>query len=151
MPRVLLDSNLLLLLIVGRTNPSLIGTHKRTRDYDPGDVDVIENLIAAYDGLVTTPHILTETSNLLRQIGNPARDIIQKTLRDFILSCEEAPIESAEGCLHDQFIALGLTDAVILTACAASVGDDSRIELLTADEPVYNHAVSLGVVAELYA
>lgn len=151
MPHVLLDTNLLLLLIVGRTDPSLIGTHKRTRDYDPGDVDVIEHLIAAYDGLVTTPHVLTETSNLLRQIANPARSTIHETLREFILSCVEVPIESAEGCLHEQFISLGLTDAIILTACAMSAGDEVRIELLTADEPVYNHAVSLGIVAELYA
>lgn len=146
----MLDTNLLLLLIVGRTDRSLIGSHKRTRAYDSTDVDVIESLVAVYDGLVTTPHILAETSNLLRQIRNPARDTIQHTLREFILACEEASIGSAEGCLHDQFIALGLTDAIILTACATSSGDQDRIELLTADEPVYHHALSLGVTAELY-
>ena len=44
-----------------------------------------------------------------------------------------------------------LSDAIMLTACAASGGGDDRIELLTADTPVYNRALSLGLPAELYA
>jgi hypothetical protein len=151
MPLVLLDTNLLLLLVVGRTDPSYVGTHKRTKDYDARDVAVIEALVAGYDGMVTTPHVLSEASNLLRQIANPARDRIQHTLRAFILACEEQSIPSAAGCLHEAFVALGLTDAIVLMACEAPGSSDARVELLTADEPIYNRALSLGLPAELYA
>ena len=151
MPLVLVDTNLLLVLMVGRTDPRYLGSDKRTRDYDHADVSVIEALIGAYDGIATAPHLLSEASNLLRQIANPARDRIQGTLREFILACEEQAIASAAACLHDEYIALGLTDTVILTACESSRTGDGRIELLTADEPIYNRALSLGLPAELYA
>lgn len=151
MPLVLVDTNLLLLLMVGRTDRSYLVSHKRTRGYDSGDVDIIEHLIAGYDGIVTTPHLLSEAFNLLRQMGNPARDRIQRTLGAFILACEERLVPSTDGCLHDAYIALGLADAVTLAACEASGRGRERIELLTADEPVYNRAVSLGLPAELYA
>lgn len=151
MPLVLVDTNLLLVLMVGRADRSYLAAHKRTRDYDSADVDVLEALVGAYDGIATAPHVLSEASNLLRQIGNPARDRIQEELRSFILSCAERSIASALGCLHEEYFALGLTDAVVLTACAISGTDDQRIELLTADEPIYNRALSLGLPAELYA
>lgn len=153
MPLVLVDTNLLLLMIVGRTDRSYLLSHKRTQDYDGIDADFIETVVAGYDGIVTTPHVLSETSGLLRQIRNPARDRIQRTFRDFILSCEERQLASAECCLHDEYIALGLTDAAILVACesSATLADAGRIELLTTDEPMYNRALSLGLPAELYA
>jgi predicted nucleic acid-binding protein len=150
-PVVILDTNLLVLLMVGRTDRSYVEAHRRTQDYDAGDLDIVELLISAYDGIATTPHILTEASNLLRQIRNPARDLIQQTLRTFILAVAEHPITSESGCLHAAYIALGLTDAVVLAACETAGLDDRAIELLTADEPLYNRALSLGLPAELYA
>jgi predicted nucleic acid-binding protein len=151
MPLVCLDTNLLILVIVGRTDPSFIAAHKRTNTFDARDFLVIETLIAAYDGVVTTPHILAETSNLLRQIRNPARDRIQHTLHAFIATSQELAITSEAGCSHPDYLALGLTDAVILSACKSTGLGDGRIELLTADEPIYNRALSLGLPAELYA
>lgn len=153
MPLVLVDTNLLLLLIVGRTDLSYLSAHKRTKGYDAGDVAVMERLIAGYDGIVTTPHVLSETSNLLRQIGNPARDRLQRELAAFVLTCREQSVPGTTGCRHETYLALGLTDAVILAICETSADADrrDRIELLTADEPVYNRAVSLGLPAELYA
>lgn len=151
MPLVLVDTNLLLVLVVGRTDPRYLESHKRTRDYDQADLTVIEALIGAYDGIATAPHLLSEASNLLRQIANPARDHIQQTFQEFVLCCEEQTIASAIACLHNEYIALGLTDAIILTACENSGHGDRRIELLTADEPIYNRALSLGLPAELYA
>jgi predicted nucleic acid-binding protein len=150
-PVVILDTNLLVLLMVGRTDRSYVGAHRRTQDYDTGDLDIVELLISAYDGIATTPPILTEASNLLRQIRNPARDLIQQTLRTFNLAVAEHPITSESGYLHAAYIALGLTDAVVLAACETVGLDDRAIELLTADEPLYNRALSLGLPAELYA
>jgi predicted nucleic acid-binding protein len=150
MPLVLVDTNVLLVLIVGRADRSYLAAHKRTRDYDPADADVLEALVGAYDGIVTLPHVLSEASNLLRQIGNPARNRIQEELRTFILACTERPTASVLGCLHEDYLALGLTDAVVLTTCAISGVEDDRIELLTADAPIYNRALSLGLPAELY-
>ena len=149
MPLVLVDTNLLLLLVVGRTDRTLIHAHKRTSDYTSHDLENLEALIGLYDGVATTPHVLTETSNLLRNIAGPALDRIQHSFRTFVLNSVELPLASAEGCHHEQYLNLGLTDAVILVACEAARSGDG-IELLTADEPLYNQALSLGLPAELY-
>ena len=147
---VFVDTNLLLLLIVGRTDRSYLRTHKRTADYDLRDLDFVEQLVGQYDRIATTPHVLAEASNLLRQIENPARDRIQRKLSDFVSSAEELFVAGSDACRHDRYIELGLTDAAILTVCAAfSTGD--RIDLLTADAPIYNRALALGLPAELYA
>ena len=150
---VLVDTNLLLLLIVARTDRSYLESHKRTQDYDLRDVDAIEQRVACYDGIVTTPHILSETSNLLRQIRNSARDRIQHTLRNFVLMSDEQTIASSDACRHDAYLELGLFDSVILVLCDRAKRDGStmKIELLTADEPIYNRADALGLPAELYA
>jgi hypothetical protein len=153
MAKVLLDTNLLLLTVVGRTDPLLIGAHKRTQDYGAREFTEIEYLIGLYDGVVTTPHILAEAGNLLRQIGNPARDRIQDTFRAFILGSDERIVTSAEACLQQAFLTLGLTDSALLVLCAGALSMQpiDRVELLTADRPVYNQALALGLPAELYA
>ena len=40
---------------------------------------------------------------------------------------------------------------IVLALCERSTVAGDRVELLTADEPVYNRALSLGLAAELYA
>lgn len=150
MALILIDTNLLVLILVGAADRGLIEKHKRLKGYTASDYDLVSTIVGQYEGIVTTPHILSETSSLLRQIGNPARDHIQQTFREFILTVQEMSIRSASGSLQSDFIALGLTDSVILTACEGSFEAGDRIELLTADEPVYNRAMSLGFPAELY-
>jgi hypothetical protein len=147
---VFLDTNLLILLVVGRTDLAYLASHKRTRQFDPVDHRVVEALVAAYDGLATSPHVLAEASNLLRQIGNPARDRIQATFRHVVSLCDERAMSGEEACGREEFVALGLTDAAILALCDPSREGPGRIELLTADEPLYNRAVALGIGAELY-
>ena len=151
MSLLLVDTNLLIALIVGRTDPQLLASHKRIQDYDEVDYTRLEQSIRFYEGVVTTPHILAEASNLVRQIRNPARDRIQSTLRRFILDCVEYQVTSADGSAHEHFLALGLTDASILVACSDERVDEMEIDLLTDDEPLCNRALSLGLRAELYA
>ena len=66
---VLVDTNLLLLYFVGLYNPSLIPQFKRTRIFTVNDFDVLQNFIALFSKVVTTPDILTEVSNLSNQLA----------------------------------------------------------------------------------
>ncbi len=71
MRRCLLDTNLLVLLIVGRASPAFVGAHKRTHSYRSEDLPLLEALLAKAARIVTTPHVLGETSNLIRQFQEP--------------------------------------------------------------------------------
>ena len=61
---VLIDSNLLVLHLVGTVNWERLKTFKRTQAYTLEDFELLEGLISCLGRLFTTPHVLTEVSNL---------------------------------------------------------------------------------------
>ena len=61
---LLVDTNLLLLHLIGRTNKNRILKFKRTQAYTIEDFELLERFIAEFKILITTPHVLTEVSNL---------------------------------------------------------------------------------------
>ncbi len=67
---VLVDSNLLLLLFVGLFDPARIKKFKRTGHFSEVDFRLLVNFLAYFDKAITTPHILTEVSNLAGPIGS---------------------------------------------------------------------------------
>ena len=93
--------------------------------------------------MVLLPHILAEVSNLARQIDNPARAKIQKTLRTLVETSTELPIQSIYGVQRREFDELGLTDAMILHLCSLS-GNGISPTLITVDTTLADSANSLG-------
>lgn len=61
---VVLDSNLLLLHWCTSFDPLLIKTFKRLNAFDLSDTFLLHDALAAFGELRTTPHVLTEVSNL---------------------------------------------------------------------------------------
>ena len=140
---VVVDTNLLMLLIVGTASKDYIRMHRRLNDYTVDDFDLLVEIIGQFSDMVFLPHILAEVSNFSRQIKNPARARVQDKLREFIMTVTELPIPSASGADRPEFTELGLTDATILHLCAMSV-QGINPTLLTADTALANSAHSLG-------
>ena len=70
---LLLDTNLLLLLFIGAKDPKLIAKARTLKAFEESDYDLLEAIIRLnFTSLVTTPHIMTEVSNLL---GKEREDI----------------------------------------------------------------------------
>ena len=61
---LLVDTNLLLLYLIGKTNPNRISNLKRTDKYSIKDFELLARFMANFRSLAVTPHILTEVSNL---------------------------------------------------------------------------------------
>jgi hypothetical protein len=57
---ILVDSNLLVLLLVGSVNKRRILEFKRTQDFTIEDFETLSRLIAWFERLVTTPHVLIQ-------------------------------------------------------------------------------------------
>jgi hypothetical protein len=140
---VVVDANLTVLLVVGSASRSFISKHKRLQGYTTDDFELLGWLIAQFSDIVLLPHVLAEVSNLVRQIHNPARAIIQRSLKNLILSATEIPIQSASGILRDEFEDIGLTDAIILHMCSLS-HDELTPTLITSDSTLADIAHSLG-------
>lgn len=65
---VMVDTNLLLLYVVGVTDPRVIETFKRTNRYTVEDFVILVEYIDKFSRRLTTPHILTEVSNFVGQL-----------------------------------------------------------------------------------
>lgn len=139
---IILDSNLLLLLVVGLTSPSYIAKHKRLREYNELDFDLLMRFIGSATKIVVTPHTLAETSNLIGYIGQPAREQIYLQLRLRLGAFDERYVESRSAGQRAEFLRLGLTDAVQLDLLT-----DSHT-LLTVDLELYLAACRCGLKAE---
>jgi predicted nucleic acid-binding protein len=136
-----LDTQLLLLLIVGTASPAYIARHRRLQDYSETDFAMLVTLITSTPEIVVTPNTLTETSNLARYIAEPARTHICELLRVVGKAVIECYRESALAVEREEFIRLGLADAVLL-----DLADQSHT-LVTADGELYFAAVSQGLNA----
>ena len=112
----MIDTNLLLLLMVGQTDQAAISRFGRTEDFKDEDFDNVTQIaefFAARKGLSTTPHVLAEVSNLLGR-----RELFRATLARFVGRVEER-WEPAERLVQNKlFRAIGPADIGLLAiAC----------------------------------
>lgn len=130
------DSMLLVLLVVGRTDRSIIERHRRLEPYSVHDLDLLVNMIDDRGGVVwVTPNTLTEASNLLGQHGSPERELLFESLARLISESKELCVESTRASVNPRFIELGLADSALL-----EVASPDR-PLLTADSRLYAAAL----------
>lgn len=132
---VLIDTNILLLFIVGSLNPDLIPKVSRTANFSFQDFQIVEKTIDFFDNKITTPHILTEVSNLIDRVE------IQDAFRSYVEIVVEQFIESSRVITNEMFSKFGLTDAAIL-----ELSKDSYL-VLTDDGPLLGLLENKGVDA----
>lgn len=131
-PAILIDSNLLLILLVGRADRSQVGRAKRTHGYTPESYDLLTLLVDQYAALIITPNILTEVSNLAgKLLDGSLKDDVFRLLASLPVQYLERYIPSSAATSEQIYSRFCLTDAVIMLAgrLAATV--------LTTDGPLY--------------
>lgn len=133
-----LDTNLLVLLVVGSEDRVLIEKHRRLEHYSAEDFDILVDLLEGVDQVFVTPNTLTETSNLVRQHGEPERSRLMARLHYLIQESEEIAVASATASSNNDFARLGLTDAALLEAASADT------PVLTVDLELYLTAIETG-------
>jgi hypothetical protein len=119
--KVVLDTNLLLLWLVARTDANLLQKFKRVKQFTYRDFERLQELLQPYRKFVTTPHILSETSNFLDQAPLRQRTALIEALKDFIRSGVEVYRPADELIDRDEFNAFGLTDTAIAQLSAEAV------------------------------
>jgi len=134
MAGLFVDSNLLLLLVVGRSSRDIIAKHRRLRRYTARDYDILLDLLADVDQVFVTPHTLAEASNLLAQHGEPERSRLFDQLRRLIHESKEVIVTGTDASNHNAFKRLGLTDAALLNVVTRET------PLLTVDLDLYYEA-----------
>jgi predicted nucleic acid-binding protein len=136
---LLIDTNLLVLFVVGTAAKEYIAKHKKLTEFTVEDYDLLVKLIARASEVLVTPNTLTETSNLAAYIGEPARSKVLDVLRMVSIDSQERYVPSSAAARRSEFIRLGLADAALLEATAAE-----KVTLLTADFNLYHAALAKG-------
>ena len=140
--KILVDSNLLLLLLIGSYDPSLIARFKRVSQYSAADFELLEKFIRMFSTVVTTPHVLTEVSNLANSLGSPVKREWFSHFRNALQLFDEQQFVSHELASKDEFLAFGLTDTALSCLCgeALLVTEDYRLSgyLRSKNLPVIN-------------
>jgi hypothetical protein len=134
-----MDTNLLLLLVVGRAAPQWIGQHSRLKKYSVNDFNILVEAISKGRSLLVIPHCIAEASNLLPQgILEPLRSGLYQALKMFVDNCDEEYIPSSHAATQDAYLRLGITDAAWLSAL------NEQTILLTDDNDLYLAASNFG-------
>ena len=128
---LLVDTNILLLYIVGIVNVDLIRNFSRTANFTENDFYLVEKFINFFDVNITTPHILTEVSDLL---GN--RIELQLALGKYIELIEEKFLESKQITRTKTFLQFGLADTAITETAKNSY------LVVTDDNPLFGYLVN---------
>jgi predicted nucleic acid-binding protein len=134
---ILIDTNLIVLLVVGFVNRDRIPRFKRTSSYTPADWDLLTGILGQIPLQYTIPHVLSEVSALTDMKG-PERDFARCVLRRWILHLQELPVSSREACASPHYQRLGLTDAALGFAAkqqgCSVVTNDSDLYLALSEE-----------------
>jgi hypothetical protein len=129
---VVIDTNLLLLRVVGAAGRRYISSHPKLDHFTEYDFDLLELLIGDFAEIVLLPQIIAEVSNLAAYIYKPARREVFRALQRLVEGCIELPVSSRDAASRHEFSRLGVADAAILYLCAMRI-DGSQPTLLTAD------------------
>ena len=111
-----IDTNLLVLLVVGSVGRNLIEKHRRLSAYTAEDYEILIKLLGRVERVYVMPNTLTETSNLLAQHRDPERSRFFDRLRYIIHESKEVVVASEVASSNRVFNRLGLTDAALLEA-----------------------------------
>lgn len=132
--KIILDTNVFLLYLIGMIAQHKIKTHKRTSIYDVEDYEFLITTMNNFGSdleLIICPNITTEVDNLLNntfqgyykeKYVNLSKEIYKKSVEVYIKT-----IESIE---QNTYYDLGITDSVILLMaknCDLLISGDSKL------------------------
>ena len=132
---IVIDSNLLVLLLVGLFDYDQIEKNRRLNNFEKEDFNKLVLLIEAVSNkIVITPNILTEVSNLTENYNEETQSSFFKFLEIIIKSFEEHNTASTEVISNNQraFYKFGLADSSIVNL------SKEEYLIITADFPLYH-------------
>jgi predicted nucleic acid-binding protein len=143
---LLIDTNLLVLLVVGSVSRERIARYKRTTAYSPADWDLLTGILEQISRRYTLPHVLAEVS-ALTDLKGPELEVARAILLRLIGELHELKIPSADACATPLYMRLGLTDAAIAEAArvhhCSVLTNDAGLYAALADEgssvALFNH------------
>jgi hypothetical protein len=133
----ILDTNLVLLWLVAKSDPGLLARYKRVQMFTDRDIPLLDQMLGSFQRNLTTPQVLTEVSNFLGQAPPYAQQQLKSTFAEYISARQEIYVRSADLATHRVFLELGLTDCSL---------EDASFQhtIITTDYRLTGKIVSMG-------
>ena len=111
---ILIDTNILLLYVVGAYDPDSITRHKRTDRFVPADYALLLNVLERFERVVTTPHILTDTNSLAGQAPDHLRAGVMQAFEAVAIRMREEHTSARVLAGAAEFTRFGIADCAVL-------------------------------------
>ncbi len=136
---VLIDSNALIVLMIGLIDIRLFKNHKTTSIYDEQDFIDLTTVIERMERLVVLPNVWTEVDNLLNNFGGNYKYLYIQQLTKAITITNERYVEAVTATNHYAFSDIGLTDTLLLHVAM------KHELLITSDSRLSDYATAAGI------
>jgi hypothetical protein len=104
---IVIDTNTLILLIIGNIDTRLFSRHERTSIYDEDDYKFLCDFTKGKK-LITAPNVWTEVDNLLNKtFSRNYKDRYHEIMNEFIVNCIEVYKPSKVFIKKNEFYTLG--------------------------------------------
>jgi len=137
---IILDTDVLLMFLVGTFDSEYMKEWKKTNYYTVEDFEIMKEFLRLFKIMYVTPHILTEISSHTKQMRS---DIYEKFLVCFFAHFSKTVEKNvAKECIFDNslFPILHVTDTSIL-----DVARREKCLVITDDFSLYNNLLNEGV------
>jgi len=131
----ILDTNLLILHITGKVDPSLLLSFKRVKEFTLEDIIILDWTLSQFANVVTTSYVLTEASNLANALTGEKRRAWFAELASYAVVTRERHAPTASLGNLPEAISFGFADAALCFLNKQTV-------LITAEYRLYGHLVS---------
>jgi len=127
---IIVDSNSLIVLILGLMNPALIKDHDRTSIYSEEDFQNLMLVIKDFESIIVLPNIWTEVDNLLNNFCGQYKELYVRNILELIKKTSEKYLATTQIESNGYFFDLGITDTLILECakgCNLLISSDSSL------------------------
>lgn len=110
---VLIDANLLICHLIGAWDPGLLRHCRATKGFSSEDFFLLNSFLNQFERHVTTPHVLTEVSNLAGRLPESMHSRFRSVFRAAIERLGEEFKDAKGISKRQEFLRLGITDTAI--------------------------------------
>lgn len=111
---ILVDSSLLVVYLVGIfDHRQLLNCRAIKSSFSQAEFDLLRNLLAEFDAIITTPHVLTEVSNLAGRLPRVVHSRFREFFARVMTRLTERSVAAIEIASAEHFIRFGMADTAI--------------------------------------
>jgi len=111
---IIVDTNLLLLFLIGIYDINYIQSFKRTSKYNKEDYEIVNRIINSFSKIIVTPHIIAEFSNLSFQLPEKLLENYFKSIFAHLNNIDEIYIPKNVILGNQILFKIGFTDLSII-------------------------------------